>query len=384
MADPRIKITLSGLTLPNSILRFEIHKTFSKHSVAVVDIESNPGDVDFPEWTPAVVDLSSGVISSRWYGYVNHAGSADDNRAADPVSSVTRYTLIGTSLPMNNQRQRSWKHFTRSAVVRAVGREHGFRTLVQKDGHILPYIAQAGESDWTLLCRMATESGYRLFIDGSTILFADPDLLLSSALGLGIAAFRKDSIAGRPDTLVAWSTKEGLMAPRGDEIGGTQRITGLDKRTHRVLSTSGQSSNVSTPTLTQINTSKTTGSWTDIHQAVTAAAKRTRAWVTAKAVVAFSPDLKPGDLVTIDGAAIKQSDKGLWLVTSATHRALLDGSAHGFEYLTTLELERNDTGGPVFRATARTINTTETVACRMGNVNVWVSNVLEDVNVGII
>ncbi|WP_020142233.1 phage late control D family protein [Terracoccus sp. 273MFTsu3.1] len=377
-----VSVYFNGVRSTSPVVRYETHAAFGKHSVNVLDLRTGSARIAFPEWTPVVVDLRVGATMDRWYGYVHHYGEVDDTRASDVSNQNTRYTLIGTSLPLNEQRTRSWKNMTRSGVVREVARAHKFRTMVQRDGEILPFIAQAGNSDMALLQQMADESGYRLWVDGSTLRFIDPDTLLTGVRTLDIRSFNKGGGPGTPDGIISWSTKAGSMVPRATGSAGAQSVYGLDRRTGTVVGAAVDQTPSGLPSLTKIDTnSVVTGTGQAVSRA-SANSKKARAWVTAKAIVVCSPGVKPGDVIEVAGDRIKPYERGLWLVTGVSHRVLNDGSAAGFEYLTTLDLERDGIYSPSFNAAFRTINTRDLVAARIRDGYRWEAEVMEDVRVG--
>jgi hypothetical protein len=382
MADRSVTVYFNGVRSTYPVVRYETHAVFSKHSVNVLDLRTGSARIVFPEWTPVVVDLKVGAVSDRWYGYVHHYGEVDDSRADERSNQNTRYTLIGTSLPLNEERTRSWKNMTRSAVVREIGRSHRLRTMVQRDGEVLPYIPQAGISDMALLQQMATDSGYRLWIDGSTLRYVDPDTLLTGVRTLDIRTFNKSGIPGRPDGIISWITKAGSMVPRAGGTAGSQSVYGLDRRSGRVVGAAVDRTPDSLPSLTKIDTDKVVTGAAQAMTRATANSKRARAWATAKAVVVCTPGIKPGDVVEIVGGGIKPYERGLWLVTGAHHRVLNDGSAPGFEYSTTLELERDAIYTPTFNAAFRTINTRDLVPAKMRDGSLWEAEVMEDIRVG--
>jgi hypothetical protein len=379
---PSTAVYFAGVRTPFPVVRYETHAAFSKHTVNVLDLRTGGALVTHPEWTPVIVDLSDGVATDRWFGYVHHYGAVDDSRAADVSNQITRYTLIGTSLPFNEERTRSWHNMTRSGVVRQIARAQRLRSVVQTDNEILPYIAQAGLSDMALLQKFASDSGYRLWIDGATLRYFDPDLLLAGARLSDIRTYAKTSSPATPDGIISWNSKAGSMVPRPGGIGGVQRVYGLDRRTGTVIEAKEDRSPSRLPSLTRIDTSAVVTTTAQAASRARGSSKRTRAWVTAKAVTIFSPTVKPGDVIEVSGDRIKAAEQGLWLVTGVSHRVLNDGSAPGFEYVTTLELERDGIYSPTFSKALRTINTRDLVAARLRNGAIWEADIMEDIRIG--
>lgn len=387
---PNYRLSFAGTVENRPIVRANLVKAFGKHSICVVDLaygrslsRSAADVICVPEWTPSTLELSNGAGNSeRWFSYVHTAAVVSDNRDNSGSGSVLRYTLMGTSLPMNEERTRSWSHITDSGVVRAIAREHRMRSVVQRTPEVLPYVAQSGESDWRVLKARADRNGFRLFVDGSTVLFADPTLLLTGTRSRDIQQYTQNALNGSPDSLVKWNAAGGSMTPGSSS--GRNMAYGLDQRTGRVV-TASATNNLGVggvPVLTKINTSARLGGAAQVSQAVTAAAIGSRGWKTAVATVTGSPGKQPGDVVNIQGSNIPAEQRGLWLVTEVSHRVINDNSSPGWPFLTDLSLERDKIYAPTFNAAYRTINTRDSVEAIMRNGTFWEAETLEDVRVG--
>lgn len=379
-------LTLAGARLQQPIVRVDLQKGFAKHSLCEVDVaygrslSSSAARTSLAsEWTPTTLDLSNGGYSERWFGYVHTTGVVSDNRDTSGNGSVIRYTLLGTSLPMNTERVRAWRSTTDSGIVRSIGVDHRMRTVIQRTGEVLPYVAQSGTSDWKVLQERADRNGYRLYVDGSTLLFADPTLLLTGAKTSQIMTYRQDALNGQPDTLVKWNAKSGS----GNSNAGQHVTYGLDTRTKKVLTGSATNSLVSgTPTLVKIDTSKRVSGVTQANQSASVNALRARSFTTATATVSGTPGMQPGDVVNIDGRNIPEDQQGLWLVTDVRHRLLNDFSAPKWPFLTDISLERDQYYSPTFRAQYKVINTADYVPAIIRNGVFWESETMEDVRIG--
>lgn len=381
-----VALTLAGAPLQQQIIRTSLQKGFGKHSLCEVDVaygralSSSATRTNLvPEWTAATLDLSNGGLSERWFGYVHDTRVVSDNRNLPGVGSLIRYTLLGTSLPMNTERARSWRNTTDSGVVRAIGAQHRMRTVIQKTPEILPYIAQSGTSDWAVLKDRAARNGFRIYVDGSTLLFADPTLLLTGTRMTQIQTYRQDALGGRPDTLVKWDAKSGS----GISKAGQHVTYGLDTRTKKVLTGSATNDLLpGVPTLVRIDSTTRAAGAMQANQSATANALRSRAWTQATATVSGTPGLEPGDVVDIEGANVPEDQQGLWLVTDVSHRFLNDFSAPKWPFLTDITLERDQYYSPTFRSSFKVINTKDSVPAIMRNGVFWESETMEDVRLG--
>jgi hypothetical protein len=367
---------IAGSTV-DTVLRFDQIKAFGKHTVATLDVSypssSRPWLAE--EWAPVEVYLGG----TTWYGYVHHSGVSSDVR--DRSGSVVRYTLIGTSLPMNTERTRSWRGISASGVVRQVAREHRLRSVISRHRTVMPYYAQAGSSDWKVLQDMASRTGHRLWVDGSTAIFVDPSLLLEGVRALDIPEFSQNQIPGQRDTLFSFASKSGAMVPRATGITSRQVVHGLDMRTARPLKATATPSGPGR-LLSKVNTdvrATTSGQAADI---VSARATTAAGWITATALVVGSPEIVPGSLVAVSGSKVPEDQSGRWMVTEVNHRVLLDASNPLDPFTTALTLERDRYYGPGIRAATRASSTRDSVPATMRNGLLWEAEYMEDVNVG--
>lgn len=370
-----ISAKIAGSTV-DRVVRFEQTKAYGLHTVGTIDIAySAVRPWLAQEWAPIEIYLQG----TTWYGYVHHGGVATDVR--DVSGSVLRYTFIGTSLPMNTERTRSWRGVSASGVVRQIGREHRLRTVITRHKTIMPYYAQAGVSDWKVLQEMAEKTGHRLWVDGATLSFVDPKLLLEGVRAIDIPAFSQNKAIGIPDNLYAFTSKAGAMVPRSFGPTARQVIHGMDVRTARPLKAATTPSGPAS-VITKVATGTRVGTSGQAADSVGARASVSSGWITATALVVGSPQVVPGMLVTIGGSKIPSEQSGRWLVTGVNHRVLLDASKTVDPFTSTLTLERDQFYGPDFRSATRVSNTRDTVPARMRDGFLWEAEYMESINVG--
>lgn len=381
------KVTLSFNGIPENpsrVVSAELSLGFAKHGIAVVDLSfvqdpvfPNPTPIGVQaEWTPVTLDMFNGSDSTRWWGYVHHSGVSHDLRSS--TGPVLRYTLIGTSLPMNDQHYDSWSNVSRSGIIREMARRYNLRSIIQKAPGVLSFLPQSGKSDWSLMQDMATSSGYRLVVDGSTVTFLDPATLLLGVRDSSIRDYRQNQTSGVPDSLIKWVSTVGTLAPRSGGQAGRHVSSGVDATTGRSVRAAA-SNGGDAPRLTTINTSSVVTGHGQAAGVVNASAANSSGWVTAKAVVTGTPSLRPGDVVSISGRTIPAEQRGRWLVTEAAHRYLRNnpGGLTG-PFLSYLSLERSDIAATAVRLTS----TPEQVGCILRSNKSWQSERLEEISVG--
>ena len=126
---PVTRLRIGTDSVSNFISRVEIREGYGVHSLAIIDISSPPTSRSpYTELAPVILDYGRAPNDLvRWYGYVHHSSVL---ASTDSQHVVTRYVCIGTTLPMQTQRTRSWKNVSPTSIVRQVGRENGLRTVI--------------------------------------------------------------------------------------------------------------------------------------------------------------------------------------------------------------------------------------------------------------
>lgn len=384
--DP-LSVTLGGIRVSGDTL-FEKVASFGQHTVGTLEILIPGGTNPWvaPEWTPVTLRLTDGRVSEPWYGYVHHGGVVTTTYGQR--NAVVRYTLIGTSLPLNDEKTRSWKNVTRSSIVRQIAKEHRLRTLMSVHRTVIPYYAQSG-SDWRVLKDMADQTGYRLWVDGSTVRFVDAKLLLEGVSVSETPTFSQSVTPGVLNTLHQFESKIGTMVPRAGGTAANQVVNGIDVRNKTIIkatsTTSTQNSGSpagSTPVLHKVNTGIRVSQYGQASELVSSASINTQGWLTATAVVTGSPSLEPGSIIDIEGNRIPADQHGLWLVTKATQRVMREEPDPRYVYTTLLELERDQFYSPTFRSNYKTTNTRDSVGATMRDGLFWEADYMEDINVG--
>ena len=383
MADQYLYLTIGGEVQKAVISRCEIRKAFGVHSLAIVDLQvggvfgSGTGTPVWPEWAPAQVDFGRRFDSVvPWYGYVHHHSVIANT--AGTKGTILRYVLIGTSGPMNEEQTRSWRSISASALARQVFREHGLRTITSVHPRVLPYWAQPGISDFSLLQGLALETGYRLFVDGPTGSFFNPRTLLSSPLSRGVPTYRQDRGRNAVSTLLNFEVLGGHMVPR--DTGQTKQavVFGVDKRSARTLHATGTAAE---GVLHQVLSTKAVDDFSVAQSLADAKMLATQGWLTARADINGNAALNPGDLIEVTGSAIATDNVGLWLTRGVTHLFDIYAQRTKDMFTTTLDLERDQVYSATFDRTASLTNTSDATYATMRGNQVWVSQLMEDIRV---
>ena len=302
-----------------------------------------------------------------WYGYVNHHNVASNADSGSKALQIT-YVCIGTSKPMNTDRNRTWGQVTPTYIARKLAGEYGFRAVLTKTNWILPFETQANESDFAFLNRIAEKVGYRFWVSGGTLYMIDPAVVLITANNQAVPSFTLDKFFTQLDTVRDFDMNEGGNLP-GATIA-YRTIYGVDKNSGTVIQATASTKN--SPTITQIKTDRVANSLNEAKNLVQAWESMNQWWISAKAELYGTVALYPGKLISLSGNQMPQDTQGYWVVTSATHVLSSSGSslATADKYVSHVEILRNTTGVVPNLKQLTKINP-EFVACRLDSSKQW-------------
>jgi hypothetical protein len=378
--QPVTRLAIGGDQVTDFISRAEVREGYGVHAMAIIDVTIPVGRTAYAELTPVVLDYGRSPNDMvRWYGYVHHSSVM---ASSSSQTVVTRYICIGTSLPMNTQRTRSWKNVSPTSIVRQVGRENGLRTVISPSARRLTYWAQSGQSDFTLINDLAAETGYRFWVEGTTLYFLDPRILLLGQKSQDIPVFSKNQRPGQYDTLQDLSILAGTMVPRANGTTGTSSISGLDAKTGRVIQASSTAKTGTSSFLNTITTSRAVDNYADAQALMEARTLASQGWITMQATLYGTAKVSPGTLVGISGASVSSDRQGRWMVTSTKHIINRSKDNSGLLFTTTVDAERDQPYAVTFRSDANKRFKFDNVPGVLRNKAFWESSLMEDINVG--
>lgn len=362
-----------------SITRLEVRQAYSEHTLVVVDLSvpTNllrvPGGALYPEMTPVMVDWGrSSIEANRFYGYVNHP-EIITNESGNPT---VRYFCLGTSLVMNASTPRSWSGVTASFVVAEIARTHRLRALLHRSITKLPTFTIRSETDFASLQRLAAEAGFRLWVDGATVQFVDPNVLIRSAASVFVPVY-----TGVTD----FSITPGTLVPRSGGVVSEKVVNGRSIATKKaftvksgtVLKTRPSDVQGFKPPIVSVLPGEV-GTYTEAQERLTIA-NRLQNWITATVRLPGAPLLHPGSLVSIDGPQVPADHTGIWHIEGTRH--VMNISAVGnTAHSTDVTLSRNQGQVPAFSRTSQLSGTPAVVGCVRRQTQFWESESLDIVH----
>lgn len=307
-----------------------------------------------------------------WYGYVNHHNVSGNSDSGSKAIQVT-YVCIGSSKPMNTDKNRTWGNVTPTYIARKIASEYGFRTVLTSTDWLLPYEVQANESDFCFLNRIADKVGYRFWVSGGTLYFIDPAVILQQNNQQSIPSFRMDKMYTKLDTIREFYMNEGDNLP-GAAIA-FRTVYGLDENSGNVFQATADTAN--SPSISQIKSDRHVASYNEAKNIVQAWESLNQWWISAKAELFGTSALYPGKLIYLDGLQMPPHTRGYWIVASSTHILKASGSSYPVEdkFISQVEIIRNATGLIPTSKNISQINP-EFVSCNLNTKGKWTSTSL--------
>ena len=348
------------------------------HQLVLVDYDNTLSRraKNIPEMTPVRIVWGDNLRSLRaFYGYLNHS-----EVISEEDDSLVRLFVIGTSVTMNSATPSSWQNVTGSYIAGQVALRNGLRAVVHKSPRMLPYWAQGNDSDFQMMDRLAKDSGYQFWVDGATLYFLDPNVLINSARSQFIPVFTK--MARDPDfsdDLLDIHLESGSLRPGGTS---TSLIYGLDAQGRLIQSTTKRvitEQGLSVPSKTTLYAGDVS-SYYEADQ-IAGAHVSQGVWATLKASVRNGSSVKTGGLVYLDGDYLHTDFRGYWVVTGTNSALTRYGTGNAYSVETELELVRNQADRNQFRTTTQSTGARTEVPAVLRSNGRWESETLEIVHV---
>jgi hypothetical protein len=369
-------VEVNGMAVSDFPVDVELRQSWGMHDLFFLRIEYNrsyTGINSMALWPDnAPVKIIWGRRPSNiqtWYGYVNHhnvAGNADSGSTALQIT----YVCIGTSKPMNTDKNRQWGEVTPTYIARKIASEYGFRAVLTSSNWILPYEVQANESDFCFLNRIAGKVGFRFWVSGGTLYFIDPAVVLSGGNQQAVPSFRMDKLFTQVDTMRQFDMNE------GDNIPGAaiayRSVYGVDQNSGLVFQATANT--VNSPSVTQIKSDRNVQSYSEAQNIVQAWESMNQWWISAKAELFGEVALYPGKVLYLDGLQMPQNTRGYWIVSAVNHVLFSARTSYQVQsrYLSEVEILRN-TGGSIPNIKSVNNINPEFVDCRKTPNGLWIA-----------
>ena len=337
---PFYSVALNGSTIRDYAPKLQIVQATDKHTVAFVDVlyrgvgtanlkTSVQGSWSYwKERTPVSITYGmSPTYLAQMLGYVSSykiLKTGKDHVYPNIVSTRVQYTVIGTSMSMQSTVNKAWKHISPSSIASKIAVNNSLRAVVHEYKAAIDYRLQ-NVSDFKFLSQLASEIGYRFYVDNTDLYFVNPANILGKANTRNIPQFWMYGTPGLKDTLTDFQPVVGTITPDGGVVA-KRTLAGINPYTGLYINAQQQyelyeafNDTVTSPTIYQNYSGGPADSYHEAKQKLSAETARNMFWITAEASVIGDYRVKPNSLVQFIGQAVPQTELGLWLVQSATH-----------------------------------------------------------------
>jgi hypothetical protein len=358
------------------LARAEVREGFGKHQIAILDyLIPQSFSLLSPHETP--LRFTWGITPKglrTFYGYVNHHEVRDDIAVGE---AFIRFYCIGTSKPLNDPDPFSWRGVTASYIARVVAEKHGLRAVVHNSKTILPYATGAQGSDFDMLRILADDAGFKFWVDGSTLFFLDPNLLVT-APDRPVAQYVQDRLV--TDTLIGVRSVDGSLAPLSD-APRVQKVYGLNDTGRVIRATSTQQiaeRGLAVPGGTRVYP-KSVSSLAEAHR-VNDIAATVGTWSSLQAQTMGDGVARVGGQVSLAGNALDPRYSGNWIASGITHVLIPDERSRKWTYTAQLDLVRNQSSKSYFSSSTTLKGAMTDVPAVLRSAR-WEAEVLEQVYV---
>jgi phage protein D len=277
------------------------------------------------------------------YGYVHHIVPT-----RTPGTNFTEVVVIGASFPFKKPNQEIYTNITADQVVKQIAEKHGFVCYATPHPRVYPQILQAGDSDWSLMSRLAQQCGYILRSE-NTELYFQPMLEDYTTYRQEASIFSmRSSSDPRGSSLYSFKPEIGESIPYEDATKAAVAVTGIDKLASipGVMSHTQQERNKTTKRKSQVEffdqfnvNTVVQDPETAKHEAEAADNRNVFPYRASAEVLGYA-NLRPGLPIYLEGVG---EFSGYWTILK-THHMVIEEELNRHRYTTMLEIGTDSLG----------------------------------------
>lgn len=217
-----LSVNFNGIDgAPYRLSYFRYTQAKYQHELAYLTFNEWDTSIDFIKpGLPVDFEIKDPKGIKKFYGYVHHV---EPNKT--PGSDNVTVVVIGASYLLKQARQEVYKNTTASDLAIAIAKQYNFSYAVTPHPRVYPQIAQAGQSDWQLLVRLAKQCGYSLRAENTELYFKPLDKDFSSYKGEAPSFYMND--ANNPEGSTIYSFKPIVGETLSFDDSGTKSATAI-------------------------------------------------------------------------------------------------------------------------------------------------------------
>lgn len=157
-----------ALDFPLLLINAELYQDINQHDRLVLHFKGSPTAEDqaIVSGDPVEFTFKSGEIESKFVGYIHTI-----EQPSGGLSGNTNVICVSASYLLKNSDQNIYKNKTADQVVSQIAKQFGMEAITQRHPKVRPSTVQAGQSYWSLLRRLANQTGFALKAENTTIFF---------------------------------------------------------------------------------------------------------------------------------------------------------------------------------------------------------------------
>lgn len=221
-----------------SLMHLTIQQTAREHDQAILRVRTrrvNWGQTLATGTPIRIFWRGKSTDDNQFLGYVTHVRpfvKAADNRYEFDI------VAIAASRDLRVTGKNTWKNKSVPEIVRAIGKEFGYKVVTKSHPLRRPQTVQRGETYWEFLDRLAKRIGYTLRVDRTTIFF----LPLEDLVQAGLSRAPRLSTSPTVDdgdwddaSIMSFSAWGGAESESGDYSTDTAVVVAVDPATGNVI-----------------------------------------------------------------------------------------------------------------------------------------------------
>jgi Phage tail baseplate hub (GPD) len=329
---------------PQIVYSLDMHQERYAHELIKIvfkdwDVQStviSPG-------TAVQISLFGAVDVRQIYGYVHHIVPT-----RTPGTNHTEVVVIGASFPFKKPSQNTYTDITADQVVQQIAAKHGFVCYTTPHPRVYPLISQAGDSDWSLMSRLAKQCGYTLRAENTELYFQPMLEDFTTYREEALIFSMRTSSDPRGSSLYSFIPEIGESIPYDDATKAAVAITGIDRlaAVPSVMSHTQQSRNKTTKRKSQIEffdrfdvATVVQDPETARHEAEAADNRNSFPYRASAEVLGYA-NLRPGMPIYLEGVG---EFSGYWTILK-THHMVVEEELNRHRYTTILEIGTDSLG----------------------------------------
>jgi hypothetical protein len=174
---------------PLTLLNATLTQKFNSHDILVLvyagKIEDSSSFIGSGD--PVSFKYSGGETEVVWVGHVHKI-------IPDTIeSNSTTVVCVSPTYLLKTTAQKIYKNTTADQVVKKIAAKYGMKAVTQRHPRVFTSIAQAGQSEWQLLRRLAKQTGFALKVEGTTIYFMSKNKLSTASKSKASYFFKENA-----------------------------------------------------------------------------------------------------------------------------------------------------------------------------------------------